>query len=36
MDYAFDFIKNNGGIDTGDDYPYHAQDGTCDPYRVSN
>ncbi|KAL3678277.1 hypothetical protein R1sor_021233 [Riccia sorocarpa] len=29
MDYAFQFIINNGGIDTEDDYPYKAQDGKC-------
>lgn len=34
MDYAFEFIKNNGGIDTEADYPYRAKDGTCDSNRV--
>lgn len=34
MDYAFDFIVNNGGIDTDDDYPYKARDGACDHNRV--
>eukprot|EP00877_Chromochloris_zofingiensis_P008580 jgi/Chrzof1/3976/Cz13g15200.t1 len=29
MDFAFDFIHENGGIDTEDDYPYTAQDGSC-------
>jgi hypothetical protein len=34
MDDAFDFIINNGGIDTEDDYPYKAVDGKCDINRV--
>ena len=25
MDFAFDFIIQNGGLDTEDDYPYSAQ-----------
>ncbi|XP_073041423.1 cysteine proteinase mucunain-like [Primulina eburnea] len=33
MDYAFQFIIKNGGIDTSVDYPYSARDGTCDQYR---
>ncbi|GLU04224.1 hypothetical protein SLE2022_213830 [Rubroshorea leprosula] len=33
MDYGFEFIINNGGIDTEEDYPYVAADGRCDQYR---
>ncbi|KAK8686293.1 hypothetical protein V6N13_125320 [Hibiscus sabdariffa] len=30
MDTAFDFIKKKGGITTESNYPYKADDGTCD------
>ncbi|CAN4115130.1 unnamed protein product [Withania somnifera] len=30
MDYAFEFIIKNGGIDTEKDYPYEERDGKCD------
>uniref|UniRef100_A0A2P2J6I9 Uncharacterized protein MANES_10G077200 n=1 Tax=Rhizophora mucronata TaxID=61149 RepID=A0A2P2J6I9_RHIMU len=33
MDYGFEFIINNGGIDTEKDYPYKATDNMCDPNR---
>lgn len=36
MDNAFDFIINNGGIDSEEDYPYKASDGRCDTFRVSS
>nr|KAI8751873.1 cathepsin L1-like [Biomphalaria glabrata] len=29
MNYAFEYIKNNPGIDTGVSYPYEAIDNTC-------
>jgi KDEL-tailed cysteine endopeptidase len=36
MDFAFDFIVANGGIDTEEDYPYTStagEEGACDPAR---
>jgi len=30
MDYAYAFVEGNGGLDTEDDYPYTAFQGTCD------
>ncbi|WJX14976.1 putative cysteine protease rd21b [Trifolium repens] len=30
MDNAYEFIMQNGGIDTEKDYPYRARDNTCD------
>ncbi|CAA7022747.1 unnamed protein product [Microthlaspi erraticum] len=29
MDYAFEFVVKNHGIDTEKDYPYQERDGTC-------
>lgn len=34
MDNAFEFIMQNGGIDTEEDYPYRAKENTCDINRV--
>ncbi|GAB4849011.1 hypothetical protein Ancab_003823 [Ancistrocladus abbreviatus] len=36
MDNAFEFILQNVGIDTEDDYPYKGVDGQCDQSRKSN
>lgn len=34
MEYAFEFIKQKGGITTEERYPYTAEDGTCDASKV--
>ncbi|XP_059623930.1 cysteine proteinase mucunain-like [Cornus florida] len=33
MDYAFEFIISNGGMDSEDHYPYQGIDTKCDPIR---
>lgn len=35
MDYAFDFVRQNGGLDTEDDYPYKGEDGSCSKPRMN-
>lgn len=35
MDYAYEFIIKNKGIDTEKDYPYRARDGTCNKNKVN-
>lgn len=34
MEYAFEFIKQKGGITTESNYPYQAEDRTCNASKV--
>lgn len=34
MDFAFEFIIQNGGIDTEEDYPYTAAEGVCEKRKL--
>lgn len=34
MDYAYQFVIDNKGIDTEDDYPYKSRETTCDKDKV--
>jgi len=36
MDYGFQYIMDNQGIDTEADYPYEARDGTCNTEKASH
>ncbi|KAL9251664.1 Vignain-like protein [Drosera capensis] len=35
MEYAFEFVHQNGGLTTEDAYPYTAQDGACDSEKLN-
>ncbi|KAG9140254.1 hypothetical protein Leryth_014701 [Lithospermum erythrorhizon] len=35
MDYAYEFIKKNGGIDTEEDYPFQGRDGKCNQAKLN-
>ncbi|MCD7450619.1 hypothetical protein HAX54_007593 [Datura stramonium] len=34
MDYAFEFVIKNGGIDTEEDYPFREREGTCNKNKL--
>ena len=36
MDYAFQWVKNNGGITNSTDYPYKALQGTCNTVKTAH
>lgn len=36
MDYAYEFVINNNGIDTEEDYPYLGKETTCNKNKVMN
>ncbi|KAL8098040.1 cysteine proteinase COT44-like [Apium graveolens] len=36
MDYAFEFIISNGGMDSEANYPYRGVDSKCDPARMKS
>jgi hypothetical protein len=36
MDYGFEYITKNGGIDTESDYPYKARNEACNSAKASN
>lgn len=36
MDYAYEFVRKNKGIDTEEDYPYQGRETTCNKNKVRN
>lgn len=36
MDDAFEFVIENNGVDTEEDYPYKGSDGSCNKKKVFN
>ena len=35
MDYAFQFIVSNGGLNKEEDYPYLMDEGSCEEQKVN-